>query len=157
MEDEERRRALWASVLLLAAKKKIKNQKTLWVKQLYLNRELKGSFYQTLRELQENHDGSNYDFFTYMRMPPWIFDEILQKISPLLMKQNTVMRDAIPPAVRLEATLRFLITGMPYTQLQFYSRISNQSLSKIIPEVCDAIYSVLKDDYLKVIRYITFS
>ena len=60
------------------------------------------------------------------------------------------MRDAIPPAVRLEATLRFLITGMPYVQLQYHTRISNQRLSKIIPEVCDAIYAVLKDDYLKV-------
>ena len=150
MEDEGQRKALWAVVLLCAAKKKWKRERTLWSKQIYLNRKQKGSFYQTFMELYQGNDDDMYDFFTYTRMPPWMFDDILKKITPIIVKQESFMREAIPPAARLEATLRFLITGIPYTQLQFYTRISNQSLSKIIPEVCEAIYTVLKEDYLKV-------
>ena len=103
---------------------------------MYLNIVEKGSFYQTCRELYDGNDETHYDFFAYTRMPRWMFDDILARITPHITKQDTMMRDAIPPAVRLEATLRFLITGMPYTQLQYYTRISNQSLSKIIPQVC---------------------
>ena len=150
MADEQRRKALWAVVLLCAAKKKWKRERTLWSKQMYLNREIRGSYYQTCMELYQGNNETHYDFFAYTRMPRWTFDDILAKITPIISKKDTIMRDAIPPAARLEATLRFLITGIPYTQLQYYCRISNQSLSKIIPQVCEAIVTVLKDDYLKV-------
>ena len=66
------------------------------------------------------------------------------------MKKNTNMRDSITAEVRLEATLQFLATGSTYSALQYSSRISKQSLSNIIPEICWAIYDVLKDDYLQV-------
>jgi hypothetical protein len=75
---------------------------------------------------------------------------LLKKIGPLIEKQNTNMRDSIHPGARLEATLRWLVSGGSYTALQYSTRISKQSLSKIIPETCDAIYVSLKEEYLKV-------
>jgi len=60
------------------------------------------------------------------------------------------MRDAISPHERLTATLRFLATGRTYECLKYSTIISPQSLSTIIPETCEAIYTVLHEEYLNV-------
>lgn len=57
------------------------------------------------------------------------------------------MREAIPPEERLAVTLRFLATGESFSSLQYQFRISQSTLSIIIPEVCEAIYKVLKEDH----------
>ena len=44
--------------------------------------------------------------------------EILHKIIPLVKKQDTNMREAIPPEERLAVTLRFLATGESFSSLQ---------------------------------------
>ena len=73
--------------------------------------------------------------------------EILHKIIPLVKKQDTNMREAIPPEERLAVTLRFLATGESFSSLQYQFRISQSTLCTIIPEVCDSIYKVLKEDH----------
>lgn len=47
-------------------------------------------------------------------------------------------------------TLIIFVSGESYTSLQYQYRIEKSTLSKIIPETCEAIYSVLKDDFLTV-------
>lgn len=64
------------------------------------------------------------------------------------------MRQAISPLKRLTATLRFLAIGRNYKDLEFSSIISKQALSDIIPETCEAIYKVLKKEYLNVNYFI---
>ena len=39
---------------------------------------------------------------------------------------------------------------LPIAQLPVYYRVSVPALSKLIPETCEAIYSLLKQQYLKV-------
>ena len=70
-------------------------------------------------------------------------------MTPLIEKKETNMRQPIPPGERLAVTLRFLATGEKFSSLQYQFRISVPSLSVIIPEVCQAIFQVLKDDYFK--------
>lgn len=70
---------------------------------------------------------------------------LLCKISPLIQKEDTNYRAAISPLERLLLTLRFLATGDSYTSLMYLFRISKQAISLIVPEVCDAIISVLQD------------
>ena len=84
-------------------------------------------------------------------MPNEFFSELLDLVTPLVMKKDTNMREATPPYQRLSATLRFLVTGESYEQLKYITRISPQSLGKIIPETCSAICTVLKN-YIKVSR-----
>jgi hypothetical protein len=36
------------------------------------------------------------------------FNELLSKVAPLIMKEDTMLRDSICPAERLAVTLRFL-------------------------------------------------
>lgn len=60
------------------------------------------------------------------------------------------MRKAIPDCERLAVTLRFLASGDTFKSLSVVFRIAPNTISLIIPEVCDAIYKTLKDEYLKV-------
>lgn len=57
------------------------------------------------------------------------------------------MREAITAGERLAVTLRFLATGETYQSLQYQFRISASTLTNLIPEVCKAIFHVLKDQY----------
>ncbi|KAL4126617.1 hypothetical protein QTP88_010829 [Uroleucon formosanum] len=92
------------------------------------------------------------DWQNYLRMSEETYLNLLSLVTPLIRKNDTVMRKAIPPHERLTATLRFLATGRSYEDLKFSTIISPQALSSIIPETCEAIYEVLSKKYLKVTK-----
>ena len=48
-------------------------------------------------------------FHKYFRMDSHTFSELLKEVEPLIRKQDTTWRKAIPPAYRLAITLRFVI------------------------------------------------
>lgn len=79
------------------------------------------------------------------------FDSLLAKVSPIISKLDTNMRKAITANTRLAITLRFLATGDSYRSLMFFFRVPHNTISRIVSETCNAIYAVLKDEYLKVI------
>ena len=81
-------------------------------------------------------------------MKPGTFDEIYQKVKPLIEKKNTNVRNAISAHARLCITLRFLASGASYRELMYAFCVSVSSISQIIPQVCNTLYDVLKDDYL---------
>ncbi|XP_046688985.1 uncharacterized protein LOC124374885 [Homalodisca vitripennis] len=75
--------------------------------------------------------------------------DLLRIVTPLITKQDTKMREAITPHEKLTATLRYLSTGRTMEDLKFSTRISPQTLGRIIPETCSAIVKAL-NDYCKV-------
>ncbi|EEC06458.1 hypothetical protein IscW_ISCW003820 [Ixodes scapularis] len=46
-----------------------------------------------------------------LRMDETMFKEVLDRVGPLIEKQDTNMRQSVKPDTRLELTLRFLATG----------------------------------------------
>lgn len=62
------------------------------------------------------------------------------------MKKDTNMRKAVPIQERLAITLRFLASGDSYTSLGYLFKVSNQVISLIVPEVCEAINEAFKDE-----------
>lgn len=78
------------------------------------------------------------------------FDRLLELVTTTIQKKETVMRKSISPAVRLAVTLRFLATGDSSVSLSRTFLVSPSSISIFVPEVCDAIYTALKDTYMKV-------
>ena len=74
---------------------------------------------------------------------------ILERVSPIITKQDTNYRQSISAEQRLMVTLRYLATGSSMTQLHYDWCISVAALSAIIPETCEAIYNTLKGEYLK--------
>ena len=81
-------------------------------------------------------------------MSPERFQHLLSLVKPLIEKKDTKFRKCISAAERLALTLRFLATGDSQQSLSFSFRIGKATVSKIISETCDAIYTVLKDTYL---------
>ena len=99
----------------------------------------RGSHTHIFKELSVEN---KLDFQNYIRLPVELFDSLLKKITPLIQKEDTVMRASISPGARLEATLLFLSSGCSYTYLQYSTRISKSVQSTIIIETCEAIYTV---------------
>lgn len=131
--------------LMCILKNKKRKKRNLWCKEWLLKRN-KYSHTNLLNELRITPK----DFNNYLRMNENTYLHLLSLVTPLIQKQNTVMRDAISPHERLTATLRFLATGRTYECLKYSTIISPQSLSTIIPETCEAIYTVLHEEYLNV-------
>ncbi|CAG4964315.1 unnamed protein product [Parnassius apollo] len=86
------------------------------------------------------------EFKKFTRMSLEDFENLLNKVSPVIMKQDTQLRKAIPARMRLAVTLRFLASGDSYESLHFLFKISPQLVSEIIPEVCLALNQVLKEE-----------
>lgn len=99
----------------------------------------------TTDDLADNRVGT---FRNYFRLSTTEFNYVLDKISPLIQKQNTEMRECINPEMRLMVTLRYLATGSSMTSLHYEWCVSVASLSSIIPETCAAIYDSLKHELL---------
>ncbi|XP_071961474.1 uncharacterized protein [Antedon mediterranea] len=123
-----------------------KKEKRMWIKPWLARRNELGACETLMRELRtEDRKG----FENYIRMDHILFDHLLKLVGPTISRKDTVFREAIPAHHRLSVTLRFLATGESYTSLAYQHRISKQSISKLIPEVCEAIYDSLKDEYMK--------
>lgn len=88
----------------------------------------------------ENEDISS--FINYLRMKPETFYEILERITPLIEKENTTFGNTISPRLRLAATLRFLATGASSKTIGYAFRVSYQVVCTFIIEVCQAIIYV---------------
>lgn len=129
-------------------KKSQKIKRRIWIKTIYKNRLKSGT--QLYEELVSDKAEHNF-----ARMNVNKFETLCSLLNNKLRKNDTNYRDAITVKERLLLTLRFLATGDSYVSLQYLFRISKQSISKIIPEVCEAIIDLLKD-YVKVSKTILY-
>ena len=81
-------------------------------------------------------------------MSPDRFNHLLSLVEPLIRKSDTRFRKSISASERLALTLRFLATGDSQQTLSYSFRIGKATVSKIVSETCEAIYSALKEKYL---------
>lgn len=151
MMISENDQILLGLALVLSIKKpgKRKRTRSKWSKQWLIDRHV-NSHTHLLNELRLEPD----DYRNYLRMDENTYRELLQLVSPLIQKEDTIMRSAITPHERLSVTLRYLATGRNYEDLKFSARISAQALGKIIPETCKAITEGLLEKYCKVSLHI---
>nr|XP_023020608.1 uncharacterized protein LOC111509151 [Leptinotarsa decemlineata] len=87
-------------------------------------------------------------FYIYFRMNFECFDEILARIENDIRKQHSKFREPIEPAERLAVTLRFLATGDSYKTIGHSFRMGFSTVSKIVEEVCCAIWTRLQPIYM---------
>ena len=84
-------------------------------------------------------------FKNFTRMSVEDFDYLTEAITPYVKRQDTTFRKAISVRERLGVTLRFLATGDSYRCMNYLGTMSHASVGNIVPEVCQAIIQVLKD------------
>ena len=83
------------------------------------------------------------------------FDELLSLLRERITKQDTIMRSAVAPGLKLAIIICYLAIGSIFTDLQYQFRVHKITISKFIPEVCEVLYEALKDKYMKVGKYIS--
>ncbi|KAK4884613.1 hypothetical protein RN001_000884 [Aquatica leii] len=137
MSDETIPLAALALCITEKKNKKKHKKRTWWCKNWLLKRHTYSYVYllEKLRLYPE-------DWRNYLPMDESTYVELLSTITPIIQKQNTVMRSSITPHERLSATLRYLATGRSYKDLKFSTVISPQTLSRIIPKTGAAIYII---------------
>jgi len=83
-------------------------------------------------------------FHNFLRMTPAMFDELLDRLTPRLTKQDTFYREALQPGLKLALTIRHLASGNKYADMKFSWRVPHNTISLVVREVCQAII----DEYL---------
>ena len=120
----EKCKAAACLVVILLYRRKRRKQRTerkIWVREWIQKREESGVVANLLQELRL---GDETFYRNFLRMSVTDFDYVLNKVSPLITKQDTLMRRAITPTERLIVTLRYLATGecVQATSLQYLSK-----------------------------------
>ena len=125
---------------------RVATTKRIWARPWLLRRPQFGLHEHLLKELNREDKKT---FRNYVRVPHDLFEEMVERLSPMLKKKHTTMRDPLPVALKLAVTLRFLASGCKYTDLHFAFRVSVSAISRFVPPVCDAIIRVYKAEAIK--------
>ena len=82
-------------------------------------------------------------------MSPELFNELVERVGPLITKKDTFYRRALDPGLKIACTLRYMSTGNEYSSLQYAFRVARNTISKFVPEVAEAIVTVYLDEVMK--------
>ena len=85
----------------------------------------------------------------YFRMSPERFDHLLTLVREEIEKKDAAFRKSFSAAGGLTKTLRYLGSGETQQSLLYSYCIGRSAVSTAIAEACKAIYTALKDRYLK--------
>lgn len=138
-------KACCEELLGICAHEQQKKKREVWIRDWMSKRNL-GASETILREL---YDNDPHEYRALMRLTPEQFEQLLLMVSPMISCNDTLMRKSLPARLKLEITLAFLASGTNFRMLSVMFRVSKPSISNMIPQVCDALYFVLKE-YMKV-------
>ena len=136
-------------MLLLSDEDETKSRKnrSCWVRSWISMRKERGYFYQLIPELQVTDTKAYQEF---MRMDHLHFQQLVNELSKRLYKQDTLMHESIKPTEMCCLTIRYLATGESFRSLEYQFRISRHTISRIVIEVCQAIFELMGPKYLSV-------
>ena len=102
-----------------------------------------GHYHRLMPELRLEDPCS---YFNYLRVPPSLFDELLDRLR----QQDLPYRKALEPGFKLAMTLRHLASGDRYASMKFDFRVPhNTAMSLCVREVCQAIIDEFKDECIQ--------
>lgn len=122
-----------------------RRDRVVWVRQWILRRPEHGLYEKLMVELR-NEDPRAFKHF--MRMPPAMFDEVVQRLTPRLTKQDTNYRASLEPGLKVAITLRHLASGNTYRNMQYAWRVPHNTISVVVREVVKAIIEEYTDELL---------
>ncbi|XWS70042.1 hypothetical protein CRYUN_Cryun03dG0015300 [Craigia yunnanensis] len=90
-----------------------------------------------------NHpDFPDEEFKRAFRMSKATFDMVCEELEPMVMKKNTMLRDAIPVRQRVAVCIWRLATGEPLRMVSKRFGLGISTCHKLVLEVCTAIKTV---------------
>jgi hypothetical protein len=87
-------------------------------------------------------------FTNFLRLPPDMFDELLDRVGPRITKMHTRYRAPLEPGLKISLTLRHLASGNKYSSMKFAWRVPHNTISLVVREVCSAIIDEYMDEVL---------
>jgi len=102
---------------IMAKLRRRRRQRSCWTRSWLLRRE--HSISSTLVRELIAEDGAEYRGM--FRMQESDFQFLLNLVSPIIAKQDTLLRESIPATERLQVTLRYLATGIQLFCFSTYS------------------------------------
>ncbi|XP_071510863.1 uncharacterized protein [Diadema antillarum] len=76
-------------------------------------------------------------------------NEHVERLTPRIQKKDTNLRRALEPGLKLAIALRYIASGDSYKSLSYGFRVAPNTISTIVPEVCQAIYEELHEECIK--------
>ena len=131
--------------VLQRRRRRRRQQRTVWVRGWISRRLDLGIYDQLMVELRREDPSS---FQNFMRMPPGMFDELLNRLTPRLLRPSTFCRENLAPGLKLAITLRHLASGTKYRDMQYGWRVPHNTISKVVKEVCYAIIQEYVDELM---------
>ena len=122
-----------------------RQRRRFWVRPWILRRPELGLYHRLMVELR-NEDPTCFQNF--MRMPPAMFDEIVERLTPRIRKETTNMREPLEPGLKVALTLRHLASGARYRDMQYAWRVPPNTICIVVREVCLAIIDEYLDELL---------
>ncbi len=87
------------------------------------------------------------DFQNFVRLEPAMFQELVDRLTPLITKTDTNCCKALDPGLKL--AIRFLATGESSKGLQYGFRLAYNTICLLIPHVCQAIVDDYHEEVIK--------
>ena len=118
--------------------KKHKNPPALrkWWVRPWLARRVQFGHYEQL--MQKLADDDPLAFKNFQKINEELFMELLVRVGYHIEKQQKFVRGPLDADLKLAITLRYLATGNSYKSMEYAFRVGNNTISKFIPEVCEA-------------------
>lgn len=110
--------------------------RNIWVRDWIARRPQLGLYDRLMVELRNEDPRA---FQNFMRMPPAMYDEIVQRLTPALTKETSNWRAPLAPGLKVAITLRHLASGSKYREMQYAWRVPHNTISLVVREVCEAI------------------
>ncbi|XP_071581738.1 uncharacterized protein [Temnothorax nylanderi] len=123
---------------ILAVKLK-RMKRRYWVRKWIARREA------ALQFIEELGAEDNQTYLNMFRITQERFQDLLGMVSAKLQKQDTHMRPALSPKLKLQIVLRYLATGDSLASLQLLFRVPKCTISIFLPKVLHIIHEALKD------------
>ncbi|XP_077301295.1 uncharacterized protein LOC143921779 [Arctopsyche grandis] len=127
---------------IIQTKKKIKKRRC-WVKRPIANQSILKSS-QLLPDGTITDDSETF-YRTHFQMSETQFENLLEKVTPFIQKQDTLMRNSLPSRLKLQVALSYLVEGSSFRVLENTFHVVRCSVSAFLPEVYQAIYHVLRE------------
>lgn len=139
---------MFLSLLFLEEEEESKKRKLRrWcVRPLNRNSLVDGEFSTLVQEMQSMDAEKHFQYFQVLALR---FYDLLHRIAPHLQHKLT-HRAPVSAAERLTVTLCFLATGSSHQSIAATYRLGSLTVSKIVPDVCQAIWKCLQPEYVAV-------
>ncbi len=117
-----------------------------WCQPWLLIRPAFGQFEQLMVELKVEDPVA---FQNFVKLEPAMFQELVDRLTPLITKTDTNCHKALDPGLKLNITLRYLATSDSSKSLQYGFQVVYNTICLLIPYVCQVIVDEYHEEVIK--------